>query len=163
MVRSEIERERESAYARIHTSNTHTQLAACYNVYFWYLSTLLCVRVYQEPMTNVCTQMYTYSVHVYICRPVEWRKLNEKTQHNNNSKAAVTATAVAAAAAASWTTNKIDDGRCFNLSIRTILDQGPHIHISLLARGLFLLDLHKLRYLQACKKHLCYASNGKME
>lgn len=54
---------------------------------------------------------------------------NERKKHNNNSKAAVIATAVAAAAAASWATNEIDDGRCFNLSIRTILDQG-HAHTS---------------------------------
>lgn len=78
---------------------------------------------------SVCTQnswqMYARSCILFwcmrVCRPVEWRKTSRKS---------ITTTAAATAAADSWTTNEIDDGRCFNLSIRTILDRS-HAYILL--------------------------------
>lgn len=79
--------------------------------------------------------MYAMHADVYIRVDVymQVRRMTKNERKNTTITAKVAAAAAAAtviATAASSTTNEIDDGRCFNLSIRTILHQG-HAYTSL--------------------------------
>lgn len=87
------ERDREKAYALIQTTRI-LQLAIMF-VSDICLCLCICVCAYQEPMVNVCTQMYTGCVYMQARRMTKNERKNTTT-----TTAAVIATTAAAAAAA---------------------------------------------------------------